>query len=970
MNREKSLTRNILLAGLVLSLIISAVYFVHPPVVRFFNDKAMDAVIAMALSTESKSNTVVIVDLDEKSLESYGQWPWPRYRLAQLLSELEVLGAKSIGLDLILSEPDRTSPHNWQTEIAEDLGYQIDISKIPPEVFDHDRYLASVLEKGPFVIAYEFLFNEKGPGKQTCKLHPLPLVRIDRGNAHPNQLKCFQADGVVCSLPLLAQAVTYSGFLNATPDADGILRRTPLVIQYGDHFYPAFTLATIMQYRQPSQITINEDQNGFIHLSVDDKKIPIDCQGNMLVNFGNRADTFTRLSAADVLEGRVGADMLAAKIVLVVSSAAGWEQTYQAAYRPVTNYGEILAHILESIHTGRFITRTSAFVMWETIAAIVITLLLCIGIAKSGLLMSTLIGISGLLGTWIGAWGLFKINGFIFSPVLPSVLVILNFGFLTIYKTRKHHHFAREKADSTLVLLKASENNLDSIVQTIPDVVFRVDPEGHITFISPAIAKYTASPDDLVGKPILDFVPEEEAERVRYRLKERRTGDRATIGMELRMLLHPRQEDHKNELGYFSVSAEGIYSRDGSGQKRFVGTQGIIRDITSQKALENKLVQAQKMEAIGNLASGIAHDLNNVLSGLVSYPDLLLLELPEDSPLREKVERIQQSGEKAAAIVSDLLSLARRSVNISKVVDLNAMIAAHLKSFEFEKLQMAYPNIALEHDLATDLMHVKGSPVHLSKILMNLVNNAYEAMPAGGKVRLSTFNIYLDTSWRGYEEIPEGEYCRLRVADNGVGIGATDLKRIFEPFYTKKMMGRSGTGLGMTVIWATTKDHGGYIDIRSSEGEGTCIDVYLPATREAAEPKVKRLVIDDYLGDEKILVVDDVADQLEIAVNMLSKLGYKVSAVPSGEEAVEFVRTKHVDLLVLDMVMPGGIDGLETFRRIIKIRPNQRAIIASGYSETERVKKLQELGAGNYIQKPYTLEKIGVAVRQELNREE
>ena len=968
MNREKSLTRNILLAGLVLSLVISAVYFVHPSVVRFFNDKAMDAIMAMDIPSTSVTNTVVIVDLDEQSLERYGQWPWPRYRLAQLLTKLERLGAQSIGLDLILSEPDRTSPHNWRMEIANDLGYQIEFSNVPPEVIDHDSYLASVLQKGPYVIGYEFLFNEKRASKQACNLHPLPLVRIDRGNAHPNQFKCFQAEGVICSLPVLAQAVKYSGFLNATPDADGILRRTPLVIQYGDQFYPAFTLATFMQYQQPKQITINEEKNGFIYLFVDGKKIPIDCQGNMLINFGDRAMSLKRLSAADVLGDRVAPESLTAKMVLVVSSAAGWEQTYQAAHRPVTNYGEILAHIIESINSGRFTTRTSVFVMWETLAAIVIVLVLCIGIAKTGLLLSTFIGVIGLSATWLGTWGIFRFNGYLFSPVLPSILVILNFGILTIYKTRKHHHFAREKADSTLVLLKASENNLDSIVQTIPDIVFRVDPEGHITFISPAIAKYTSSPEEMVGKPILDFVPEEDTEKARYRLKERRTGDRATNDMELRMLLQPRQESNENEIGYFSVSAEGIYSEDRSGNRRFIGTQGIIRDITSQKSLENKLVQAQKMEAIGNLASGIAHDLNNVLSGLVSYPDLLLLELPEDSPLREKVEKIQQSGKNAAAIVGDLLSLARRSQNISKVVDLNDMIAAHLTSFEFDNLQLSHPEISLEPELDPDLMHVWGSPVHLSKVLMNLINNAYEAMPAGGRVRLSTFNTYLDTNWQGYEEIPEGEYCCLRVADNGVGIESADLKRIFEPFYTKKMMGRSGTGLGMTVIWATVKDHGGYIDIRSSEGEGTCIDVFLPATRETAEPKDKRPVLEDFLGDERILVVDDIADQLEIAVNMLSKLGYNVSAVSSGEEAVEFISKEPVDLLVLDMVMPGGIDGLETYRRIIEFHPNQKAIIASGYSETKRVKTLQELGAGTYIQKPYTLGKIGVAVRQELDR--
>jgi CheY-like chemotaxis protein len=251
---------------------------------------------------------------------------------------------------------------------------------------------------------------------------------------------------------------------------------------------------------------------------------------------------------------------------------------------------------------------------------------------------------------------------------------------------------------------------------------------------------------------------------------------------------------------------------------------------------------------------------------------------------------------------------------------------------------------------------------------MNLLSNSAEAMPAGGRIILSTRNCYLDAPLPAYEEIPEGEYVCMSAVDEGIGISPKDLKRIFEPFYTKKMMQKSGTGLGMTVIWATVKDHAGYIDIQSKEGEGTRIDIYLPATRESADDKNRRIVLEDYIGQEHILVVDDIPEQLQIAVRMLEKLGYTISAVPSGEAAVEFLKQQHVDLMVLDMVMPLGMDGLETYRRVISMHPNQRAIIASGYSESERVKALQELGAGAYIQKPYTLQKIGLAVRAELDR--
>ena len=249
------------------------------------------------------------------------------------------------------------------------------------------------------------------------------------------------------------------------------------------------------------------------------------------------------------------------------------------------------------------------------------------------------------------------------------------------------------------------------------------------------------------------------------------------------------------------------------------------------------------------------------------------------------------------------------------------------------------------------------------------MSNAAEALPQGGRVTISTRNQYVDKPIRGYDEVKEGDYVVLSVADNGIGISAGDLERIFEPFYTKKAMGRSGTGLGMAVVWGTVKDHNGYIDVQSTEGKGTRFDLYLRATRREAGEKKTPALIEEYMGHgETILVVDDVEEQREIASVILRKLGYSVDAVSSGEEAVDYMKTNSADLLVLDMIMDPGIDGLETYRRILELRSGQKAIIASGFSETERVKEAQRLGAGQYVKKPYTLEKIGLAVKTELEK--
>ena len=388
-----------------------------------------------------------------------------------------------------------------------------------------------------------------------------------------------------------------------------------------------------------------------------------------------------------------------------------------------------------------------------------------------------------------------------------------------------------------------------------------------------------------------------------------------------------------------------------------------------RRKLETQLAHSHKMEAIGTLAGGVAHDLNNILSATVSYPDLLLMNLPETSPLRKPLITIQKSGEKAAAIVQDLLSLARRGVVVTEVSNLNHVIQNYLESPEFEKLIEFHPNVKIEINLEADLLNIMGSPFHLSKTIMNLVRNSAEAMSDGGNIIISTQCEYIDKPIKGHDKINEGEYVVFTISDTGTGISAKDLEKIFEPFFTKKIMGRSGTGLGMAVVWGTVKDHNGYIDVQSTEGEGSRFTLYFPVTRKEIGRNEKPLLIEEYLGKgESILVVDDIEEQRDISSQMLNKLGYLVTSASSGEKAVDYMKNNSADLLVLDMIMDPGIDGLETYKRILGLHPNQKAIIASGFSASDRVKEVQKMGAGAYIKKPYTLEKIGKAVKAALKK--
>lgn len=355
-------------------------------------------------------------------------------------------------------------------------------------------------------------------------------------------------------------------------------------------------------------------------------------------------------------------------------------------------------------------------------------------------------------------------------------------------------------------------------------------------------------------------------------------------------------------------------------------------EIKAREKLSAQLKQAEKMEAIGGLAAGVAHDLNNILSGLVSYPELVLMDLPEDSPLREPIETIQNSGEKAAAMVQDLLTLARQGVADKTVLIVNTLVHDYLASPECLTLREAHPHVQITSVLEENPLNVLASPVQLSKALMNLVANAVEAQLVPGEVTVATANRYVDQPLQGFETVSEGEYVVLAVQDTGVGIADADRRRIFEPFFTKKRLGRSGTGLGMSVVWSTVKDLDGFIDIHSTEGKGTRFDLYIPVTRQEIAEVTRRLTIDDYRGSERVLVVDDVAEQREIAASMLGKLGYTVATVSSGEEALVHLQKETIDILVLDMVMDPGIDGCETYRRIIEQYPGQKAIVASGFS--------------------------------------
>jgi len=311
------------------------------------------------------------------------------------------------------------------------------------------------------------------------------------------------------------------------------------------------------------------------------------------------------------------------------------------------------------------------------------------------------------------------------------------------------------------------------------------------------------------------------------------------------------------------------------------------------------------------------------------------------------------------------LTISRDAASDRQIANLNDIVAEYTSSPEHQSLLTQYPDLVFHLELDRDLLNLFCSVTHLKKSLMNLIINAAEATQKGD-ITVTTANRTVDVPDKDHEDVKPGRFVTLAICDSGPGIAAEDLEHIFDPFYSKKKLGRSGTGLGLTVVWNTVQEHQGFIDVLQLEA-GSCFVLNFPAT-ESTQPDASLSSNDeDILGHgEHILVIDDELDIRVLAEHLLCELGYKVSVVASGEEGLAFLRKKRVDLVVLDMLMAPGMNGYQTYRQIKAVLPEQKAIIASGFSADKDVRLTQALGAGAYIKKPYTIEELGIAVKREL----
>ena len=391
----------------------------------------------------------------------------------------------------------------------------------------------------------------------------------------------------------------------------------------------------------------------------------------------------------------------------------------------------------------------------------------------------------------------------------------------------------------------------------------------------------------------------------------------------------------------------------------------LAEDVTELRALERQLQQAQKFEAIGQLAGGIAHDFNNVIGAILGWAELGIEQNRENQKAAERFTRIREQGERAAALTRELLAFARRQVLQPRAIDLNAVINGLVTFLD----RVIGKDITLEVH-ATPLDAIKADLTQVEQVLMNLCINARDAMPKGGRLLIESGMVEVDESYvRFYPGVAPGRYAALSVCDSGDGMDAQTLDRIFEPFFTTKEQGK-GTGLGLSTVYGIVKQHGGFLHVYSEPGQGSLFRIYFPAMPGSIAESTSLAVpsVGEMRGTETVLIADDHESLREMARQTLSSLGYRVLSAGDGEEALQLCEHSTPQIAVLDVVMP-KLGGTATAEKLLQRFPNLLVIFTSGYSH-DRDERTAKLPQASYLQKPYSPTRLGRMVRDVLDAPE
>ena len=506
--------------------------------------------------------------------------------------------------------------------------------------------------------------------------------------------------------------------------------------------------------------------------------------------------------------------------------------------------------------------------------------------------------------------------------------------------------FSQSQADKHAAesALRMSERRFRALVEESWDAVALFGSDGSILYGSPATTRllgYDLS--EFVGRNAMELIHPDDRAAVLVSLQEAMVAPRARVQVAARVR-------HKNGSWRY---LEGVFTNllDDPSVAAIVNN---YRDVTDRRILEEQVMLSKKMEAIGRLAGGVAHDFNNILTAIGGYTDLLLADLPPDDHRRHDVEEIYQAAQRAAGLTQQLLAFSRRQVLQPKVIDLNALVP------EIEKMlrRLIGEDILFATVLHPHLGNVRADPGQIEQVIVNLAVNARDAMPDGGRLTIETRNVELDAEYAvDHPTVKPGRYVVLAVTDSGIGMDEETKSRIFEPFFTTKVRGK-GTGLGLATVYGIVQQTGGHIWPYSEPGRGTTMRVYLPRVDAPADAieHPSDAAPDTLRGNETILVVEDEAPVRAVTRQLLERNGYTVLEAPDGAAALALVDgaagSRHIDLLLTDVIMP-GMSGRELADKLKARRPNVRVLFMSGYTDDAVVRHgMLEPGLA-YLEKPF-----------------
>ncbi|MHB8139292.1 MAG: hybrid sensor histidine kinase/response regulator [Smithellaceae bacterium] len=496
--------------------------------------------------------------------------------------------------------------------------------------------------------------------------------------------------------------------------------------------------------------------------------------------------------------------------------------------------------------------------------------------------------------------------------------------------------------------VRQSDERFRDLARLLPETVFETDMNGKFTFVNElSFDRFGFTQTDIEkGLYIQDVLAPQEHAQLKEIIQKVIRGER----LSLREYLAKKKD---GTIFPALVRSTGVF-KDG----KPVGLRGFLLDVSEKKAMEDQLLRAQKLEAIGTLAGGIAHDFNNLLMGILGNLSIMLLHLDTNHPFYDRLKIMEDYVHRGSNLTRQLLGFARGGKYEVRSTDLGKFVLRSAEMFGRTK-----KDISIHHKISGALWHVDVDRGQMDQVLLNLFVNAWQAMPKGGDLHISVENAELTKTDVAAFGTTQQKFVKLTVTDTGIGMDETTKSRIFEPFFSTKERGH-GTGMGLASVYGIMKNHGGFVSVDSKQGVGTSFMIYLPASDKKAEDE---LIKDDEIheGSETVLLIDDEQMIIDVGSKMLEQLGYKVLTATGGKQGINILRhtRKKIDLVILDMIMP-DLSGKETFDVLHQQNPSLKVLLASGFSLDNQAKDIMAAGCKGFIQKPFTMAELSRKLRE------